>query len=42
MQKQNFLMYLDYQEHFELLSNDEIGQLVIALFNYLKKETIPE
>ena len=42
MAKQSFLMYMDYQEHLELLTEEEIGKLVLALFRYTKDGSLPD
>ena len=42
MDKNSFLMYLDYEEQFELLSDEQVGQLMRAIFKYEKTGIIPE
>ena len=41
MDKNSFLMYLDYEEQFNLLSNEEIGILMKAIIHYEKTKEIP-
>ena len=36
MEKASFLMYLDYEEQFNLLSDEQIGQLMRAIIKYEK------
>ena len=36
MSKNSFLIYLDYEEQFNLLSNEELGQLMRAIMQYEK------
>lgn len=41
MEKASFLIYLDYQEQFELLTDEQAGQLIKAIIKYEKQgETI--
>ena len=42
MEKNSFLMYLDYEEQFNLLSDEEIGQLMRAIINYEKTKEVPK
>lgn len=42
MDKNSFLMYLDYQEQFELLTDEQAGQLIKAIIKYEKSGEIPE
>ena len=42
MEKVSFLMYLDYEEQFNLLTNEELGQLVRAIMQYEKTRQEPE
>lgn len=42
MDKNSFLMYLDYQEQFELLTDEQAGQLIKAIIKYEKTGEIPE
>lgn len=42
MDKVSFLMYLDYEEQFDLLTNEQIGQLMRAIIKYEKTQEIPE
>lgn len=41
-EKISFLMYLDYEEQFSLLSDEELGQLMRAIMQYEKTRNIPE
>lgn len=41
MDKNSFLIYLDYEEQFNLLSNEEIGILMKAIIQYEKTKEIP-
>ena len=34
MEKASFLMYLDYEEQFNLLTDEQIGKLIRAIFIY--------
>lgn len=34
--KNTFIMYLDYEEHFSLLSDEEIGILMRGIFQYIR------
>lgn len=36
MEKSSFLIYLDYQEQFELLTDEQAGQLIKAIIKYEK------
>lgn len=40
--KANFIMYLDYEEHFSFLSDKEIGILMRGIFQYVRTGVIPE
>ena len=40
--KKSFLMYLDYKEHLKLLEPEEIGQLMMALFEYAETGVEPK
>lgn len=42
MDKASFLIYLDYQEQFELLSDEQAGQLIKAIIKYEKTGEITE
>lgn len=42
MDKASFLMYLDYQEQFDLLTDEQAGQLIKAIIKYEKTGKIPE
>lgn len=42
MDKASFLIYLDYQEQFELLSDEQAGQLIKATIKYEKTGEITE
>ena len=41
-QKNSFLLYQDYREHLALLSDEELGQLLLALFDYAESKRQPE
>ena len=41
MDKNSFLIYLDYQEQFELLTDEQVGQLIKAIIKYEKTGEIP-
>ena len=40
--KKGFVLYYDYREHLELLTDEERGQLLIAVFDYGETGVIPE
>ncbi len=40
--KKAFLMYCDYKQHLELLSDEERGKLFIALFDYAESKKTPQ
>lgn len=42
MDKVSFLMYLDYEEQFNLLSDEQLGQLIRAIMKYEKTKEVPE
>ena len=42
MEKNSFLIYLDYQEQFEMLTDEQAGQLIKAIINYEKTSKVPE
>ncbi len=42
MDKNSFLIYLDYEEQFNLLNNEEIGILMRAIIKYEKTREIPQ
>lgn len=42
MEKNSFLFYLDYEEHIELLTDEQIGQLIKAMIKYEKTGEVPE
>ena len=42
MKQNSFLLYLDYRRHFELLSNAEVGRLIMAIFNYIETGKLPD
>ena len=41
MDKKSFLIYLDYEEQFSLLTDEQIGQLMRLLIEYEKTQKIP-
>lgn len=42
MDKNSFLMYLDYEEQFNLLTDEQIGQLMRGIIKYEKTGEIPD
>lgn len=42
MEKNSFLIYLDYEEQFNLLSNEEIGILIKAIIKYEKTKEVSQ
>ena len=40
MDKSSFLIYLDYEEQFNLLTDEQIGQLMRAIIKYEKTREI--
>lgn len=42
MDKNSFLIYLDYEEQFNLLTDEQIGQLMRAIIKYEKSGEIPK
>lgn len=42
MDKNSFLMYLDYEEQFNLLTDEQVGQLMRAIIKYEKTGIVPE
>lgn len=42
MDKNSFLMYLDYEEQFNLLTDEQAGQLIKAIIKYEKTGEITE
>lgn len=42
MEKASFLMYLDYKEHLNLLSDEQVGQLIRAIYHYEETGEIPQ
>ena len=42
MEKVSFLMYLDYEEQFNLLTDEELGQLMRAIMQYEKTKQEPK
>lgn len=42
MDKNSFLMYLDYEEQFNLLTDEQIGQLMRAIIKYEKTGIVPK
>ena len=41
-EKKSFLVYLDYRQHLELLTDEEKGKLLMAMFDYAESEKLPE
>lgn len=42
MDKSSFLIYLDYEEQFNLLTDEQLGQLMRAIMKYEKTREIPQ
>lgn len=42
MDKKSFLIYLDYEDHFNLLTDEQIGQLIRAIIHYEKTGEEPK
>lgn len=42
MDKSSFLIYLDYEEQFNLLTDEQIGQLMRAIIKYEKTRELPQ
>lgn len=42
MEKISFLMYLDYEEQFNLMTDEELGKLIRAIMEYEKTGIEPE
>lgn len=42
MDKVSFLIYLDYEEQFNLLKDEELGQLMRAVMQYEKTGEVPQ
>lgn len=42
MDKISFLVYLDYEEQFDLLTDEQLGQLMRAIIKYEKTQQVPE
>lgn len=42
MDKNSFLIYLDYEEQFNLLTDEQVGQLMRAIIKYEKTSKVPE
>lgn len=40
--KKSFVLYADYDEHFEELTDEELGQLFRSLFTYVNTGAVPE
>lgn len=41
-EKKSFMLYLDYRQHLALLSDEDRGRLLMALFDYAETKTAPE
>lgn len=41
-EKISFLIYLDYEEHFNLMTDEQLGKLIRAIMEYEKTRIIPE
>jgi len=42
MDKSSFLIYLDYEEQFNLLTDEQVGQLMRAIIKYERTREIPQ
>ena len=42
MDKNSFLIYIDYEEQFSLLTDEQLGQLIRAIMKYEKTSEIPK
>ena len=42
MDKSSFLIYLDYEEQFNLLTDEQVGQLMRAIIKYEKTREVPK
>lgn len=42
MDKNSFLIYLDYKEHFELLNDEQLGKLLRAIMEYEETGIVPD
>ena len=42
MDKNSFLIYIDYEEQFNLLTDEEVGQLMRAIIKYEKTGNMPK
>ena len=41
-EKVSFLMYLDYEEHFKLMTDEQLGQLLREIMEYEKTRQVPQ
>lgn len=41
-EKKSFLVYLDYEEHFNLLTDEQLGKLIRVMMEYEKTKKVPE
>lgn len=41
-EKRSFLMYYDYRQHFDLLSDEQLGMLLRAIFDYEENGLVPD
>lgn len=41
-EKSSFILYFGYRKHLSLLSNEEIGKLLMALFDYAENGQVPD
>ena len=41
-EKKSFLMYLDYEEQFALLTDEQLGQLLRTVMEYERTQIVPE
>jgi hypothetical protein len=41
-EKVSFLMYLDYEEHFKLMTDEQLGQLLRAIMEYERTRQVPQ
>ena len=42
MDKNSFLIYIDYEEQFSLLTDEQLGKLIRAIMKYEKTSEIPK
>lgn len=42
MAKKSFVLYVDYWQHLENLTTEELGRLTTAIFDYVRTGVLPE